>query len=474
MRQVPINFGTVSSKGEVPQSGGARLKNCIVEQIEDGRLIFKRAPGLRTVIESVTLSAHTRGMVMANDGTLLRVLNNRVESVTQVAGVLTSADRGALVGSDLVTLARNMAATPDVVGTSPSNGAFALSATGAPAAYPDTDIGNPNSICYVGSYFFPTYGNGQCIASGVNLTSIDPLDVQTAEAYSDALLRSVARDGQLILFGSQSFEIYSLDQPNGSGFPANRATVIKCGLASTNAIAGWEEGFVRELLWAGSDNIVYQLRGYEPVRVSTPSVERDLQALTDKSELRAFVAMHDAHPYWFLKGPTFTHVYDLLTSTWQERDSYGLSRFRAEQSVHAFGDWMLGDEATGAAFRLDASSYKDGDDPLVWEVESQTSDVFPQRKGCKRADFHFVNGTGVAGDSDTTETDPKVLIQWSDDGGTNWSAPLERSLGRLGQSKNRVTVKRCGHVGTNGRKWRLRVSDPVFVGLLGGVMFIED
>lgn len=474
MRQVPINFGTISSKGEVPQSGGARLKNCIVEQIEDGRLIIKRAPGLNPAIESVTLSNHTRGMIMANDGTLLRVLNGRVESVTESGGVLISEDRGALVGSDLVTLARNMAAIPDVVGVSPSSGAFILSATGAPAAYPDTDIGNPNGVCYVGSYFFYTYGDGRCVASGQNSKSINTLDSTTAEAYSDTLLRPVGRDGQLILFGSQSFEIWSLDQPNASGFPANRATVVKCGLAGTNAVAGWEEGFVRELLWAGSDNIVYQLRGYEPVRVSTPSVERDLQALTDKSTLRAYVAMHNAHPYWFLKGQTFTHAFDLLTSTWQERDSFGLSRFRAEQSVYAFGDWMLGDETTGDAFRLDAGAYLDGDDALTWEVESQTSDLFPQRKGCKRADFHFVNGTGVAGEGDTIETDPKVIIQWSDDGGTNWSASLERSLGRIGQFGNRVTVKRCGHVGPNGRKWRLRVSDPVFVGLLSGTMFIED
>ncbi|RJP45507.1 hypothetical protein C4587_01010 [Candidatus Parcubacteria bacterium] len=474
MRQAPISFGTISSKGKVPQSGGARLKNAIVEQLEDGRLIYKRAPGLSRVIQSVSGAVHTRGMIMANDGTLLRVLDGRVESVTQSGTSFVSEDRGVLSGTDLVTLARNMAATPDVVGVSPSNGAFVLSATGAPGPYPDADVGSPNACCYVGSYFFFTYGDGKCRSSGVNTTAINALDVVTAEAYSDPLIRPVGHNGQLILFGTQSFEIWSLDQPNATGFPANRATVIKCGLASTNAVAGWEEGFVKELLWAGSDNIVYQLRGYEPVRVSTPTIERDLQALADKSELRAFVAMHNAHPYWFLKGPGFTHAYDLLTSTWQERESYGLMRFKAEQSVHAFGDWLLGDETTGDAFRLDGTAYRDSADSMIFEVESQTSDLFPQRKGCKRADFHFVNGTGVSGEDSTIETEPKVLIQWSDDGGTNWSLPLERSLGRTGEYDHRVTVKRCGHVGANGRKWRLRVSDPCFVGLFGGVMFIEN
>jgi hypothetical protein len=470
-QQIDIPFGTLSSKGERPRLGGSRYINAILEAMEDERTIRKRAPGLRRFITSIGGYTHTRGLIGGNSNTLLVVYDGRVESVTLSDGVTTSEDRGALAGTDLVTLARNNNATPQIVGVSPANGAFVLTVGGAPASYPDADVGSPNSVCFIDGYFFFTYGNGRCIASGINSTAVNPLDIATAQSTSDGLIRGIPYRGQLLLCSYSTIEAWQ-NTGNETGFPFTRATVIPRGLISANAIAGHEDKFTSSLMWVGSDNIVYLLNGYSPTRVSTHDLEHDIQALADKTTLRVFVFMNNGHPFWCLKCADWTHVYDLLTSTWGERRSYGSLTWRAEQSHFMWGDWIVGDETTGHLFRPDNEAYYEDTTHLVYEVESGATANFPNRMAIQRTDFDFVAGVGNAGGNAYTDQDPEVEISWSDDGGATWSYPVTRALGKQGEYLRRVTVNR-GRTSHYGRKYRLRVSDRVFVGLLGGKMHVE-
>lgn len=68
---------------------------------------------------------------------------------------------------------------------------------------------------------------------------------------------------------------------------------------------------------------------------------------------------------------------------------------------------------------------------------------------------------------DPIETDPRVEISWSDDGGQTYSAPLVRKLGPQSQTRGLVSLLSCtGRSSWNGRRWRLDVADPVYVGFL--------
>ena len=67
-----------------------------------------------------------------------------------------------------------------------------------------------------------------------------------------------------------------------------------------------------------------------------------------------------------------------------------------------------------------------------------------------------------------------MRISWSNDGGVTWGNPLHRELGAQGRAEHRVTVTRTGLTGPMGRRWRLDVTDPVHVGLMGGVQAPQD
>lgn len=465
-----IKFSANSSPGERAQLSGSRLINAIVEQLGTGEVLIKRAPGLKRFSKSAGGYTHCRGMIEANDSTLLVMYDDYVESVTlDASGNPVHEFRGLMSGTDIVTLAKNNAATPDIVGVSPDRGAFILSATGAPAEYPDSDVGFPVSVCFGDGYFFFAYGDGSCIASGLNTTAVDPLDSIVAESHSGGLVRGVWFNGLLFLFGKKGTEVWQ-NTANPTGFPLSRSTVIPAGLVGVNAIAGYQSEFTSALVWVSPTNIVYQMNGYSPVRISTHDVERDLQKLADKSSLRCFVAMNNGHAFVVLKSDSFTWVFDLLTATWQERASHNSKRWRAECSVYAFGDWLLGDETNGKLYRLDNRTFNEDGDTLVWDVTSLPVDDFPMRQTVARADFAFTVGVGNAEGETDQEIDPTVLISWSDDSGARYGRPVERKLGKQGDYRRRVAINRAGRTRALGRQWNFKVYDAAFVGITGGAM----
>jgi hypothetical protein len=64
---------------------------------------------------------------------------------------------------------------------------------------------------------------------------------------------------------------------------------------------------------------------------------------------------------------------------------------------------------------------------------------------------------------------PVCAISRSLNGGLTWGNPLVRSLGPQGNSKHyRASVKNLGLSGPMGDRWRVDITDPVYVGFMGG------
>jgi hypothetical protein len=255
-------------------------------------------------------------------------------------------------------------------------------------------------------------------------------------------------------------------------YPFARVAVLPVGLLSAFAAAGFEEGWDREVYFAASDGTVRALSGYSTKVVSTPDVERAI-ASVDPTELVAQVCTYNGRAVWTLSSDSWTWEYCVTTGAWNERASYGLTRWRGSHSVKAFDKWIVGDTESTALFELDADNAKEYTQPLVFHVESaiaQLDRTIGDRPAVRCAEFRFVPGVGFVTGSDPEQTNPRVAISWSDDGGATWSTPLQREIGAQGEFGKRVRVDRCGRTSHIGRRWRLVVSDSVYVGFLGGDM----
>lgn len=458
-----IAFPTSTAPGINPTEGGGRLINAFAERAA-GRSEWRwpRVPGLVSAFET---GAH-RGAQLVGD-TLYDFSGNGGFSVIKSGGayIKTALSGAAIGGSGPIFAARNMAAIPHLLLVHSSGMSQVDTATGVISAFSDPDLPAVNGICFLDGYFVVTSAAGKAYASGLNAVTFAGTDVATAEADPDGLVRPIARNRDLMLMGVATTEFWN-NVGNPTGFPFQRSAVIPYGLLTATAVAGHETGWGNTPIWVANDRTVVMLDGYAPSKISPPWLDRRLEAVEDVTALEATAFVAGGHRFWSLTGPGWTVVYEPGVG-WHERVSYGSDRWRTAFVVQAFGEWLAFDRNTPAVLRIDATSNREALDPLVWEVWSRQIHAFPSRIEFNRAAFDFETGVGRDAGISLIQTDPRVFMSYSDDGGRSLSTERDERLGSEGEVRT-VQFWRCGTCGPNGRQWRLRCSDPVNVSLMGG------
>lgn len=467
----PIVFPTSSQPSVNPTENGGRLINAFAEKAPDGsrsKVIIRRTPGLTNIL--TIGSADYRGSLEVN-GTLYIANGSAVYSVTLAGGVYTITTlTGALPGTGRVMMARNMNASPQIIIL--HSAGYSKIIAGVVSDFSDPGLPASTSICFKDGYLFFGVPAGQSFATAINDITIDALDFATAEAAPDGLVRVLSTENDLLMAGADTIEFWS-DAGNATGFPFSRGPVIPVGLFGIRAIAGQDYGFTSDICFVGNDRRIYRLTGYTATPISRPSDEAMLQVITDPDALEASVYSVNGHSCWVLTSPTWTIVYDLSTGEWHERASIDDTRWRAQDGINAFDTWLAFERGSNEVYQIDPAARRENGDQLVWEVRSTQADRFPGRFVVNRASFDMVTGVGIDRGISPIETAPVVKISWSDDGGRTFGTPVIRSLGPQGKQVG-IDVFRAGLTGRNGRQWRLQVSDPVEVALLGGAMDVEQ
>jgi hypothetical protein len=491
MVAIPLPLG--SAPGFESQEAAGRLLNCYAEPLGEGRGEAKRVrvPGMTAFLTSD--ASGFRGMADMG-GTVFAAFENSLYRGLSVGGTLKlHAENGEATGKLPVYFARNNATPP---------GRIMVSKDGSPGAHQITDLGlvpfgmpeQPNSVFSLDGYIVFTTAGGKAYATGLNDLVVNALSFSRMEAKTDGLVRGVAFGGRALFFGTQSLEIWT--DVGAVPFPFQRATVVPFGLLGPDAVAGWEDGFGAGLLWVANDFTVRALDGYTPVKVSSSDVERAIAREPSKASLLASVHVVDGHSMWTLSGTDFTWEFDLGIKRWHERSSwrellgpdpltgepvfdYDPRRWRGLQSIRAFADnpsttprWLVGDRNSGGIYEIDPTNFTENGEPLVLRIESADVQKFPERIRVARADFHVEVGVGrevvpPGLPPGNPVQDPVAIISWSDDGGVNWSVEVQRKMGRQARYQN-VSVLRAGLSTRHGRRWRIDISDPVYVAIFSG------
>lgn len=465
---VAISFPVTTSPGMRPSEGAGRLINCFAEPMgEGGRApaVRHRSPGL--VNFGATTRSGCRGFLEVS-GTLYVAFGSQLEKFTSSGGASTNV--GALNGTKKGFFARNNAATPDKVFVDPDGNIYTFTPSATTSGF-DSDLPAPNSVTSLDGYLVFTIGDGRCFATDLNAVTVNALSFGKAEAKPDGLVRGVTWGSKLLLCGNQSIEVWT-DQAL-SPFPFGRSEVIPRGLAGPYAITGFQDGFSKGVFWVGDDNAVYRLDGYTPTKISSPDLDGLIESVSDKTQIEMCSYISRGHAFIELSSNTWTWVFNANNEKWHERKKYLGERSRISNTYYAFSKWLCGDTETGNVQQIINTAQDEVSDPLVCEVWSSPVQKFPARVRVATAWFDFSVGVGNAEGLDPIATDPKVEISWSDDGGETWSTPRIRKLGRQSVGLTRIRVNQCGVSGSQGRIWKVAMSDPVHFGLIGGEMSAE-
>jgi len=284
-------------------------------------------------------------------------------------------------------------------------------------------------------------------------TSFDALNFATAEGFPDDLVGLKVDHRDVILFGSESVEIWG--NVGIAGFPFERVTngYLEIGCFNGRTVAKQDNS----VFWLANDYTVRRLDGNTPIRVSSHAVEQSIVNATIGSA-RAFSYSQDGHLFYVLTFPEVTWVYDATTQQWHERQSYGRDNWDVICHAKAYGREIVGDQRSNKVGYLDPSTYDEWGNTLVmlWRYQP----IYAEANLAFHDRLELVLETGV-GLTTGQGSDPEVLLRYSNDGGQTWTALPNRSIGPIGRYDARVVWSRLGSA--RQRVYEMSVSDPVRV-----------
>ncbi|GHE74714.1 hypothetical protein GCM10019059_37810 [Camelimonas fluminis] len=453
---VAVPFPKQSTPGARPGEGEGRRVNAWIDKDGD-KDVVRRSPGLVQVLQ--TDKTGIRGALNVGGAWVLVYTG----SVVRITGSTVTTLTGSIPGDDGVTIARNNKATggvstPDVVAVRSSGGAYVITTT-AVSSYPDADLpATVNSVEFLGGYFHFTIPDGRLFASELNSTDVNALSVTTAESRPDGLRRAIATGSLLYAMGESTIEPYQ--NVGTQPYPMQRATtVIPVGVLATMAACGNEEAWNNPLFFVASDYTVRSLSGYETARISTPDVERFVQA-SDRAQIRMVAHVWRGVGFVILSSDKGSWEFDTTRGAWAERESVGSDRWRGGPTWFDNDRWLVADRLTGDVLTFSGTNFTENGSPLPVLLESGPTKDFPARIAVPSLFLDF------------TMSSADVHLSWSHNGGQTWAAGVDRSLATADRWP--VRVNRLGLSTHHGIRIRITTDTDQDLSFIGANIPIPD
>ena len=454
MAEAPVAFQ--SDEGRYKFLGATSILNGHAEKLAQdgkGQLAVLPSDGIATFVEEATTPC--RGMIYLEDvDKAYSVHANGVYKVTYSAGTATATRIGTIPGTDPVQLSRNQNASPEVTVRSAAGIQVIASNTDGVSFVTDSDLPDDAVTAdYVSGYTAVGFEDRSWFISAPNDSlSYAALDFATFQQKAGKLVKIVEDNGELIGFCSRWLEVWK--DTGNPDFPFEPLSFTSRGLMAADAVVRCD----RTLMFPGDDGIFYRLDNYNPVRISTHSIERLIQDEASQADMRGFSWSRGGHSFACLSGTDWTRCYDAATGVWHTRQSYGYDTWRGRYAMQAWGKTIIGDGLSGKLGYLDSDTFTEFGDTMVWGVDSPPMHVFPNGGIVDAVHFDLATGYGL---SSGQGSNPLVMLQTSTDGGNSFGNYRELELGITGRYATRVTARRLGRFGPKGIVFRLRISDPV-------------
>jgi len=327
-----------------------------------------------------------------------------------------------------------------------------------------SDVDIPANVSHVTA--FDTYllankgGSGQMHRSDVLAPETWSANSITAEQDPDNLVAIHVRSSEIWLFGERTIERWYNDGETPF-------VPIQGGILSTGCQAPYTIQWIRgAFYWLNERRELVRSSGGQYEIISTP-VNDQLQIARTISNAFADYITVGGNNFYVLTLPDYsdygiTLVYDIKKDEWQGRWNYWNSsnnryeRFRGQcyAFVPSWNKHILGDKINGLLYTMSLDTYKDNTEILrsAWltgYIDHKTG----SRKRSLELRFRLLRGHGG------TDTNPRLMLRWRDDGSQIWSNTHYIELGEIGQYEFYKSIRRLGMY--RSRQYELSVTDDV-------------
>ena len=415
-------------------------------------------PGYRLVGTAYGLG-NSRGLYATPTGRLFQIVYNRLVEVTASE---TFIERGVLnTSSGMCGIADNGNQVLIVDGTYgyiynlSTNSLTRITDAGFPAS--------PTHCLFTDGYFLVNAGGtGQFyFLASYDGSSWNALDFATAEYSADTLQGIVkTSNGTIWMIGKQSLELWS--NVGTADLPWRRVsgTVKEVGTVAPQSIAtnGDQVFFLGN--GASGYGSIYIGQGYDARKISTPAVEYQIKQLDGSIEDSvAFTYSDEGHAFYVISFTSeLTLAYDITTGEWHTRGSLNTftgQNIRQFAQGYAFfnGKHYVGSWANGNLYEMNLDFNDDAGGDIKRAIV--TGHIHNENQLLKHLKFELdcEKGAGLVSGGE-----PKIMLQFSDDGGHTWSSEYWVGVGAIGEYRARAIWRRVGS--SRDRVYRLTCSDP--------------
>ncbi len=336
----------------------------------------------------------------------------------------------------------------------------------------DVDLETPDSCAHLNNQMIYDGDGGRFGVSDVgDATSIDGLNYATAESNADALIRVTTFDQLLYLWGEKTIETWWNDGVGNPPFSRVEGGIIPIGLGALHGVSHND----KLIYFLGDDNDIYALTGSTTQRVTTQPIAREIAGYSTVSDAQFDCFNLDGQWMLSAKFPSAdkTWIYP-EGGEWFEWSS-GTSGGRNKASSYAFAyrKHLVADENTGDLFELDHDTFTENGDTIVRVRDSGVLHggllgVPGKKIEMDRFELIMQNGVGLLSGQGS---DPKIIMQVSDDGGATWSTERFGSVAKLGEYVWKIEFFNLGTF--TERIIRIKTSDPVYFSIHSALADLE-
>lgn len=448
---VPLfGLGNVGKSVNVDAQKRTNLYVEIQQDPEKSTLTLYPTPGIQTFVNFGAYPSrgiYKKGdfLYVVNNNTLWRVSNDG--AMTNIGTLLTA--QGRVDMSDNGT---------QIIIVDGANGYIYNTNTLVFAQITDPDWPGADTVTFLNGYFVVTKPNtGQFYISALyDGLSWAALDFATAESNPDNLIRVMADNGQLCLFGPETTEFWG--DSGALDFPFARvgASAIEWGLAARWSLCKFMDSLIflrRNRLGAVQ---VCTLSGYNATPVSNPEMDYVFSKYSAVDNATGFSYMVSGHPFYQINFPSADEswLYDGLTKAWSKVESSG-GRHRGEIQQNYLDRSLVTDYENGKLYIFRDGYYSDDGDPIARELITRHQTI-GQFSVIDELWMEMESGVGLlTGQGET----PMLMMQVSKDGGHTWGNEYWVNFGQIGEYKRRAVFRRLGRA----RDWvfKFRITDPV-------------
>jgi hypothetical protein len=326
----------------------------------------------------------------------------------------------------------------------------------------DSNIVGAKSVAFINNQFIYTNDLFSIVSNVGDGSTANGLNIIGEESLPDNMVRDYIFDDIIYRASERSIVAWYNSGVGNPPIEKLQGRIFQVGLAAINSIDRTDDA----LYWLGDDFSIYQSSAGAKLKISTDAISNEIQGYSTVSDAIANTFTIDGINFYCINFPSGGKTF-VLNETLGQQGWFELSsgtnggNYQGASFLGCYGKTFVADVSNGNVYTLDAKTYTNNGDSIkrvrtTGSVNSEPFGVNGKMTQMSKAKFIMESGVGlISGQGE----DPRIMVEYSDDGGYTWKHGSWPRVGRLGERTLQIEFYNLTKF--YDRIFRISTTDPV-------------